>query len=386
MYITRVQLKNWRNFTDVDVPLRDVTYLVGSNASGKSNFMDVFRFLRDVAKPKGGGLQKAIEDRGGLKKVRCLHSRRDTEIMIRIEISKSLDDPLPLWTYELEIRSESGGLKRAGVTKEVVYREGKEVLNRPDDSDREDPELKTQTALEQLHANRGFRELADFLSNITYLHLVPQLIKFKRLNAPEILEDDPFGQGFLQRIANTTKNTRDKRLTKIGNALSAIAPRFKDLEFHQDDRSRAPHLRIKYEHHRPQGAFQTEDQFSDGTLRLIALFWMLLDGDGFLLLEEPELSLNEEIVCQIPKIINTLNKQSRKKRQILITTHSEALLGNKAIDIRAVLRICMSKTGEASEIHLPSEHEKALMKEGFSPAQVILQKVHSELNQFELGL
>ncbi|MDD9852741.1 MAG: AAA family ATPase, partial [Deltaproteobacteria bacterium] len=66
MMISRVKLKNWRNFREVDVPLRERQFIVGPNASGKSNLLDAFRFLRDIAKGTGGGLQKAIEDRGGV--------------------------------------------------------------------------------------------------------------------------------------------------------------------------------------------------------------------------------------------------------------------------------------------------------------------------------
>jgi len=60
MQVTRVRLKNWRNFRVFDAPMRDVTYILGPNASGKSNLLDVFRFLRDVSKPAGGGLQAAV--------------------------------------------------------------------------------------------------------------------------------------------------------------------------------------------------------------------------------------------------------------------------------------------------------------------------------------
>ena len=62
MIVQRLILTNWRNFLQLDVQLRDVTYIIGANATGKSNLMDVFRFLRDICKP--GGLRKAVEDRG----------------------------------------------------------------------------------------------------------------------------------------------------------------------------------------------------------------------------------------------------------------------------------------------------------------------------------
>ena len=60
MQITRLKLKNWRNFRSVDIPLWPRTYVIGANASGKSNLLDVFRFLRTLAQTDGGGLQKAL--------------------------------------------------------------------------------------------------------------------------------------------------------------------------------------------------------------------------------------------------------------------------------------------------------------------------------------
>ena len=75
MIVSRVILKNWRNFLSVDVEIGDRVFLIGPNASGKSNFLDVFRFLRDIVKP-GGGLQKAIQDRQSLSKIRCLSAKK----------------------------------------------------------------------------------------------------------------------------------------------------------------------------------------------------------------------------------------------------------------------------------------------------------------------
>lgn len=94
MLITRLRLKNWRNFQTLDVPLREITYLLGPNASGKSNLLDAFRFLRDISKSKGGGLQTAVADRGGISKLRCLHARRDPEVKIEVEISNTGMSPL----------------------------------------------------------------------------------------------------------------------------------------------------------------------------------------------------------------------------------------------------------------------------------------------------
>ncbi len=107
MLITKVRLKNWRNFQTLDVPLRDVNYLLGANATGKSNFLDVFRFLRDICQ-EGGGLQQAVRDRGGIKMLRCLHARRHTDVEIDIELSDSAEGDVK-WRYLLAFRSEERG-------------------------------------------------------------------------------------------------------------------------------------------------------------------------------------------------------------------------------------------------------------------------------------
>jgi predicted ATPase len=103
MIITNVMLKNWRNFRSANVPLGNRVFVVGPNASGKSNFLDVFAFLRDLAKA-GGGLQKAVEDRGGISKIRCLAARQHPDLEIAVELS---DDDGAKWKYAIGIRQES---------------------------------------------------------------------------------------------------------------------------------------------------------------------------------------------------------------------------------------------------------------------------------------
>lgn len=45
---THLSLDNWHNFSQVAVALQGRAFLVGPNASGKSNFLDVFRFLQKI--------------------------------------------------------------------------------------------------------------------------------------------------------------------------------------------------------------------------------------------------------------------------------------------------------------------------------------------------
>jgi predicted ATPase len=80
-------------------------------------------------------------------------------------------------------------------------------------------------------------------------------------------------------------------------------PQFKNLTDTKDVMG-VPHLEAIYEHWRHGARKQREDQFPDGTFRLIGLLWSLLETDSLLLLEEPELSLNSAIVSNLPSANN----------------------------------------------------------------------------------
>ena len=381
MLITKLTLKNWRNFKKLEVPLHSRTYIIGANATGKSNLLDVFRFLRDICKPAGGGLQKAIEDRGGIKKLRCLQARTDIEVRIDVEIANEAGDE-PVWTYSLGFKPEGKGAQRILITREIATYQGRNVLRRPTALDKKDDVRLTQTALEQINANQKFRDIADFFQETTYLHLVPQLLKHAEISG-RTLEGDPFGQGLMQRIAKTPQKSREAKLRRIQVALAKAVPQFSELKFELDKVTGQPHLMASYQHWRNHGAWQREDQFSDGTLRLIGLLWMLQESNSILLLEEPELSLNDAIVSHIPLIIDRILRQQKAvNRQVILTTHSEALLKNP-LDSNAILLLETSPDGTTARV--ASEDEKMMMDAGLSPADVMLPKARpAEIDQ--LGL
>lgn len=377
MRITRIRLKNWLNYQKLDTgALGDRVFIIGPNAAGKSNLLEVLRFLRDVAqpagkKPQGGGLQNAVtEMRGGISKLRCLNARNDTEVRITVDLIDSED---VLWVYDLGFKSEGRGNNRIKVSRETVSKDGKVLLSRPTKTDKQDPEQLTQTHLELTNANSDFRELSHFFSETTYLHLVPQLLKFGAKIGGNLIESDPFGQSFLQRIAATGEKTRNARLRRINKALDTVVPQFKELRFVQDPVTGMPHLEANFTHWRPAGAWQRENQLSDGTLRLIGLLWSLMDGNSLLLLEEPELSLNEEIVRHLPKVIRRIQSQNKSARQVFITTHSEALLSDRSIPSEEVLRL--ATTPDGTEIQLPDAQERIMLKSGLSVAEVLLSSV-----------
>jgi predicted ATPase len=374
VFISRIKLKNWRNFKSVDVPLGYRTFLVGPNASGKSNFLDAIRFLRHIANPKGGGLEAAVIERGGVSKIRNLAARRNPNIEIEIELSEALNDP-PVWRYAIGFTQDK--LERAGrlsmpkLVYERVWHKEEKILDRPDEADQKDDRLLTQTHLQQIGFNETFREISQFLTSITYLHLVPQFLRHPGDFSDFKMPDDPYGKDLLRRIVQKPEKTQQNRLKKIEQALRAAVPQLRALSIVKDEMG-APHLQAKYEHWRPQGGIQREDQFSDGTLRLIGLLWALLETDSVLLLEEPEISLHSSIVEKLPNLIFNLTKHQKRRRQVILSTHSADMLSDRSIDGGQVILLTPQSEGTEAQVAGKIEEIRNYLESGFSMAEAVI--------------
>jgi len=345
LQFTRLELTNWRNFTAASVKLADRAFLVGPNASGKSNLLDAFRFLRDLT-AVGGGFQAALESRGGVSRVRSLAAR--TNPSVRLAVGMGTADKPNAWAYEIVFGQQSRGRRLPQVETERVFRDGVAVLDR--DAQSEDQERRTQTYLEQVNANREFRDVADFFRSVRYLHILPQLVREPSRTVSR--SDDPFGSDFLEQVAKTPERTKKARLKRIADALRVAIPQLLELEEYRDEVG-APHLRGRYSHWRAKGVWQDETQFSDGTLRLLGLLWVLQEGSGPLLLEEPELSLHPEVVRHLAPLIYRMSR--RNGRQVILSTHSSDLFWDEGISLDEIL--LLTPEGEGTSVRQASHFQ-----------------------------
>jgi predicted ATPase len=329
MRVSRIRLRNWKNFSVVDEPLGLRAFLIGPNASGKSNFLDAFRFVKDVAVD---GIQAAVESRGGVSAIRCLSARQNNRVEIGMTLS---EDEGNVWDYKLVFLQDNN--QRPVVETEVVIRNSETVLERPNLDDKRDRERLTQTALEQTSANQRFRDISFFFKSISYLHLIPQAVRDPAGFSPRPVLDDSFGRDFLLRIWSTHQRTQGARLRNIAKALKAAVPELESLEAEMDKSGR-PHLVATYSNWRARGAKQRENQFSDGTLRLLGILWSTFEGTGPLLLEEPELSLHPDVVRRLPSLFHQINRLRKEApRQLIVSTHSPDLLQDPGIGSEEVL-------------------------------------------------
>ena len=368
MKIRKLGLNNWKNFPKVEVAIEDRVFLVGPNASGKSNFLDVFRFLGDLAVP-GGGFQEAVRRRGGVSAIRCLAARSRPDIEVHVELQSERGESR--WEYEIAFHQDKQ--RRPLLRKERVIHDQSPLVDRPNKDDKDDPARLTQTHLEQVNVNKPFRPLVEFFTSIRYLHIVPQLVREPDRSVGRT--NDPYGGDFLEQVTKTQERTRNARLKRIQQALRVAVPRLEEIDLWRDARG-TPHLRGKHRHWRPQGAWQTEEQFSDGTLRLMGLLWATMEKKGPLLLEEPELSLHPEIVRALPQMLARV--QRKTGRQIFLSTHSSDLLRDEGIGLDETLLIIPKREGVEVKPASSFQESRDLLAGGLSLADVAIPKTRPE--------
>ena len=376
MHISRIELKNWRNFSAINIELAEKTIIIGPNASGKSNLLDAIRFVRDLAK-EGGGLQAAIRQRGGLTKIRSLSSRRDNRVGISLELSE--EDHLE-WRYELEFTQRGGGavgepvaqLTHEKLTKYEDDGTHKDLVSRL--SQNREEYLSRFTSIEQATENIRFRDFTDYVAGINYLHIVPQLVRDPHSFVQKPGSEDFFGRDFISALSSTSGNVRSSYINKITRFLKIAVPGFESLSVDKDELGE-PHLVVEFSSWRGINAKQNESQLSDGTLRLIGLLWALQFGSKPVLLEEPELSLHPEIVKRLYNVISELHVNTKRRRQVILTTHSFDFLNNAAILPEEVVLLQVDDKGVTRASNLQNHKElKRLLDSGFTVAETALKK------------
>ena len=134
-----------------------------------------------------------------------------------------------------------------------------------------------------------------------------------------------------------------RRLRTLEKLLVVAVPQFDKLRIVREKKSGQPHLEARYSHWRARGSWQNEREFSDGTLRLIGLLWAILEGAPPLVLEEPELSLHEAVVAELPGLLYAA--AGRRGRQILVSTHALSMMSAPGLDPSEVVLLQPSPLG-----------------------------------------
>jgi predicted ATPase len=319
MAIKKIKVSNFKSFDELEVELRPLNVVVGANASGKSNFIEIFRFLRDIV---AFGLENAVSIQGGLEYLKNLQLDPARPLVLELEYA---DDEFSafLETYRLVLsvnRSATGGFDVLEETAGPDLGDGKRTRER----------------------NLPFPNLAFDLAIFDF---EPKLSKLAiPVGGKADLEPDA------SNLAVTLRNIlRDEAKGKaLVRLVRDLLPFVEDVRV---DRFADKHLLINLKESYSKN-FLPASILSDGTIQLTALIYALyFDRAAFIAMEEPERYIHPHLVS---RVVDLLVDTSRYK-QLVVTTHSPELVKNA--DLADLLLVKRDKRG-FSRISRPAESDE----------------------------
>lgn len=406
MAIKKIKISNFKSFKNAEVELSRFNILIGANASGKSNFLQVFKFLRDITQY---GLENALFMQGGIEYFRNLNIGSSEDFSV--EVVSDVSDPFTLsvslpsapkegvglegfeTTYKFALKFRESGARfritedellqrcnfynytrrRGKLLKKEALGQGeiilsrirgrtKLVLNPPEGVKMDQNDIFEIYATSQYFKGKALkprplliegphlffigRRLRNSFENISIYDFDPKSPKkAQKITGRAELEED--GSNLAITLKNILRSGNSKR--KLFNLLQEVLPFVNDLGTETfADKSLMFKLREEYSGRR----FLPASLISDGTINLTALIIALYFEDKPLkIIEEPERNVHPYLIA---KVVNMMQEASQKS-QVFCTTHNPEMI--KHVDLNNILLISRDKNG-FSGISRPAEKEE----------------------------
>ncbi|MCK5450853.1 MAG: AAA family ATPase [Candidatus Omnitrophica bacterium] len=143
MLIKKIKVSNFKSFEKLDIELGRFNVLIGSNASGKSNFLTILKFLKDMVE---SGLDNAISMQGGVDYIRNINIGDSKNLSVELHIDSR---GVP---FKFALNTEKDAIIVGAIATEFIYQFGIE-FPAPKES------VPYRVVEEQLIVNCGFVEL-----------------------------------------------------------------------------------------------------------------------------------------------------------------------------------------------------------------------------------
>jgi len=375
MQITRLSIQNYKSLKDITLSLRQLSLIVGSNASGKSNLSDCIDFISEVYRH---GLEVAVGRKGGYENIAFRRTRRSKQpISISLTVEFDENDSRKIYrqrksTTPLQLRLEhsfsfvargysiqadfhivsesveisvhrndewlslvklarnkdnkivmQGGMESDKRIKEIIVSDDilKEIVRLPDQAywkQIESRSLLASTGLLIDFVGRfGLYIFRDALEGIRVFQLSPTKSRESGVPTPRP-ELDKTGAN-LPAVVNSMKKRNSKEWELVLKTMRKILPDLESIDIIYTS-SRTLGLVFK---EKGVGRPWAGDEVSDGTIQTLGLLVALFNpASKVLVIEEPENSVHPWII----RLILDACREAARQKQIIITSHSPIVI------------------------------------------------------------
>lgn len=355
MNISRIEIKNFKSFENVNVDLNDFNVLVGASASGKSNFIEAFQFLKDIS----DDFEKGINAHGGLF-FQNLNLKSDTPSCIKVTFRNNdsfITRVIPDSDFKIQYNSIEYELciNFKDNSQELINENVKFNFN----ICRDDKKIYENTLV---LLNKNWQVTASFECEEKYIdleHFVPKsllnIVNDNLSEKHELIINTPLSSipitwanyfksinyyDFDPKFCRLDDGTGKAKLTELGqnlprvleqilnddekqrrylNLVSILLPYIENIDvISLEDNRRMFRLSEKYNKSPVLSPF-----VSDGTMNILALISALYFESGdIILIEEPERNIHPALFIQLVG----MTKEVSQNKQIILTTHSPEIL------------------------------------------------------------
>jgi predicted ATPase len=292
--------------------LTSINVIIGSNGSGKSNFIAVFEFLNAL---REGRLKEYVGRTGGANNILHFGSKVTSKIYIRVAFNSEVNQ------YEIALSPTAND--ELVPTSEAVYYWDKRQYSNPYDRSLTVGGSEAAISSSSDNITQYVRKhLAGW--RLYHFHDTSRTSPMKQtcdINDNRFLRPDGSNlAAFLYMLREIYKNQYEM----IVSVVQRVAPFFQDFVLSPQVLNEEK-IRLEWKH-KGSDAYFSASSLSDGSLRFIALATLFLQPamlrPSVILVDEPELGLHPYALTMLASLV----RQASTQTQIIISTQSALLL------------------------------------------------------------
>lgn len=366
--ITELTLHNWKSFADATLYIDPLTFVIGTNASGKSNILDALDFLKKIANRTP--ITDVVQSIRGGKDWVLRKGADEFGISVRVQNGKTYvysiviapkDNIFEIKTEELRVVRQEGDeeivfkaewtdLNGSGISYWTVFKSGLKA-SFSDEFNNSPAAISSMSVMPLTEDDReAVNTVVRNLRNIFILNPIPAAMR-NYVPVSETLKQDASNlAGLIAGLEVSRKIEVELLLTKYIRPLperdivrvwtERVGLKDSDAMLYCEENWNGTPLQLD-----ARG-------MSDGTLRFIAIIIAILTGaeNSLLVIEEVDNGLHPSRAEELVNVLKTLG--SKRSIDILCTTHNPTLIDSLGNTMAPFISYIKRGVDGNSEIHL----------------------------------
>lgn len=394
MRLISLTVQHYKSLANVRLDdIQPVTVIVGPNAAGKSNVVDVLKFLRDMVTEE---TDHAVSRRGGITSIRQHSRTKPYQITIKlclIDDSFGNEDAREI-SYEITISSLVAGNYKVEREAATWYEEAfdfdedsnsvesvginRHSMSRSSDGKTFIDAVETKVALptDQIVLGQRLSRFGDevaapisyFVRSLRFTTIFPNTLRDPRKPDADnnLKESGENWASILKALKRSPKGRHE--LERITEMMQVVMPTLNDISVKSVGGYLVPQFGVTEAGSKKGAAYDLDSsQVSDGTLRVLGILLALYQNPHpkFVAIEEPEQTVHPALLSMLAEAFHEVAERT----QVFITSHSPHLIEYfKPEEIRVVAQ----ENGETRVTKIKSTQLEAIKERLISIQELML--------------